>query len=176
LTSGFEVKDDGFGRRTYLCTICKTKPTLDYRGHLESVSHVQKAREQASLLQTLSQARQGNITSHVHPMFLDSLAFVTPGVENPMGSDDGSEPEDLLVVTRQARLTLFDQANQEEEEDHWGIDWENLIFEIHENIHEDSGHGNPEDQSLERTQHSKWFPFKSQEVSSSSTVHAKNPN
>jgi hypothetical protein len=90
-----------------------------------------------------------------------------------MGSKDGSEPEDLLVVTRQARLTLFDQANEEEEEDLGAIDWENLIFEIHENIHEASGHGNHEDQSLERAQHSKWFPFKSQQVSSCSTMHAK---
>ncbi|PLW15305.1 hypothetical protein PCANC_19994 [Puccinia coronata f. sp. avenae] len=96
-------------------------------------------------------------------MFLYSLAFVTSGVEDQMGSEDGSEPEDLLVVTRQARLTLFDQANEEEEEDLGAIDWENLIFEIHENIHEASGHGNHEDQSLERAQNSKCFPFKSQQ-------------
>jgi hypothetical protein len=158
------VKDDGFGRKTYFCKICKTKLTVDYRAHLESISHVRNAREQALLLQILSQGRQGHQTAHIDPLIFNTLAFVTPGVENKMGSDEGSEAEDLLIVARQARLTLFDQQN-EEEEDPAAIDWENLIFEIQENIHEDSGHGNTEDQSLERTQHSKWLPFKSQEVS-----------
>jgi hypothetical protein len=67
-------------------------------------------------------------------MVLDSLAFVTHGVDNPEGSADGSDQEDFLTVACQARWTLFDPENEEEQEDVGGIDWDTFLFETHENI------------------------------------------
>jgi hypothetical protein len=99
-------------------------------------------------------------------MLLDSLAFVTHGVDHPEGSDHGSDQEDFLMVARNARLTLFDQENEEEQEEMGGVNWDTLLFETHENIHENSLEVGGQDLPLERAATAQWFPFKSQEVSS----------
>ena len=88
-------------------------------------------------------------------------------MENPTGSEDGSDEEYFLTMACQEKWNLFDPLNEEQKEDYnTGIDWDTLLFETHENIHNDSAHANNQDEPLERAPKPKFFPFKSQEVSS----------
>ena len=162
--AGFTVSEDGLGRRTYFCLTCRTRPTTDYRQHLQSVSHRRRVEESQVLLQSLTQARQIQQSQppqpHLDPMLLDSLAFVTPSMEQPIGSDEESDQENLLAVARATGLTLFDPRNAEESDSEPEIDWDELLFETQP----EGAALSEREEPLERNINSPWFPFKSKEV------------
>ena len=82
-------------------------------------------------------------------------------MEQPIGSDEESDEENLLAVARATGLTLFDPQNAEESDSGAEIDWDELLFETQPEGAALSEHQEP----LERNINSPWFPFKSKEVS-----------
>jgi len=94
-------------------------------------------------------------------MLLDSLAFVTPSMEQPIGSDEESDQENLLAVARATGLTLFDPRNAEESDSEPDINWDDLLFETPP----EGAALSEREEPLERNINSPWFPFKSKEVS-----------
>lgn len=163
--AGFTVSQDGLGRRTYFCVTCQTRATTDDRQHLQSVSHHRKVEENQVFLQSLTQGQQlqqsQHLKPHLDPMLLDSLAFVTPSMEHPIGSDVESDEENLLSVDKATGLKLFDLPNADESDTEPEMDLDEMLFETQQEGAASAGREDP----LERNLNSPWFPCKSKEVS-----------